>query len=163
MRQVAFDRLDDSKQDYYTADYTEGIFVGHRYYEKNKTPVMYPFGHGLSYTSFAYSDLTVTGDQNRMQVRFTIKNTGSHAGAESAQVYVGDLECSVERPLKELKGFGKVFLKSGESRDLLITLDKDAWSFWHPETKAWTIEPGKFSIQVGRSSADIVLKKNIQI
>lgn len=163
MRKVAYERLKDSKQDYYTVDYNEGIFVGHRYYEKNKIPVMYPFGHGLSYTSFVYSDLAITGDQNRMQVRFTIKNTGSRAGAESAQVYVGDLECSVERPLKELKGFGKVFLKPGESREMLITLDRDAWSFWHPETKAWTIEPGKFSIQVGRSSADIVLKKNIQI
>lgn len=154
------------KSQYYICDinYREGVFVGYRWYDKNKLPVRFPFGHGLSYTTFAYGDLKVekTGAQNA-RVRFTLKNTGARAGAEVAQIYVSDGQSSIPRPLQELKGFQKVLLQPGESREVTVDLDRVAFQFWNPETKRWTVEPGDFEIRVGASSSDIHDRAGIRL
>ena len=143
------------------AVYGEGIFVGYRGYDRNKVEPQFCFGHGLSYTSFEYSGLAVTpetavGDESTT-VAFTVKNTGLRAGAEVAQVYVGQAAASVPRPPRELKGFVKVPLEPGESRRVTVVLPRSAFSFWHPEKKAWVVEPGAFTIEVGASSRDLRL------
>ena len=118
----------------------------------------FPFGHGLSYTTFGYDSLQVSGEENgNVVVRFRIKNTGQREGSEVAQVYVADRHASVPRPPKELKGFAKLALKPDESRLATVTLDRDAFSFWHPQKKVWVVEPGEFAILVGASSRDIRL------
>jgi len=138
--------------------YKEGIFLGYRHYDKTGKKPLFPFGFGLSYTTFKYSNLKLENDGDAVKVSFTIENTGERDGAETAQLYVGDVEASVPRPPKELKGFKKVFLKAGESKKVEITLDKDAFAFWHPEKRKWVVEPGAFDILVGASSEDIRLK-----
>jgi beta-glucosidase len=164
---VSFDffQSPDKSQFYlHDVDYSEGVFVGYRWYEQKKLPVHFPFGHGLSYTTFGYQDLklNLTG-KNKVQVEFTIKNTGTRAGAEVAQVYVSDQQCSVPRPLQELKSFQKVQLKTGESRQVTLELDETAFRFWNPASKAWTVEPGEFEIRVGSSSRDIRLHATINL
>jgi beta-glucosidase len=155
---------------YYVTDgskknpYTEGIFVGYRGYEKHKVEPQFPFGFGLSYTTFSYSNLKIKkiGDLN-YTVSITIKNTGKVDGAESLQLYVSQKKCSVERPEKELKGFSKVYLKAGESKTVTIKLNQDAFQFYHPELKKWTFEKGEFEILIGASSKDIKLRKPINL
>jgi len=144
--------------------YTEGIFVGYRGYEKNKVEPQFPFGFGLSYTTFSYSNLKIekSGDLN-YTVSLNIKNTGKVDGAESFQLYVNQISCSVERPEKELKGFSKVYLKAGESKTVSIKLNQDAFQFFHPVLKKWTFEKGEFEILVGASSKDIKLTKKINL
>jgi len=148
----------------YKIDYQEGVFVGHRWYESKKIPVRFPFGYGLSYTTFAYEGLKVekTGDHT-VCIGFTVKNTGARDGAEIAQVYVSDKVCSVPRPLQELRGFRKIFLKSNESKRVTLPLGEEAFRFWHPVTHQWTVEPGDFEIRVGTSSADIRLKESFEL
>ena len=145
-------------------DYKEDIFVGYRWYETKGIEPLYPFGHGLSYSTFTYSGLEVdqTGD-HRVKVSFTVKNEGPFDGAETAEVYVSDTESSVPRPVKELKGFRKLFLKNGESARTEIILDKASFSFWDPKTQKWVLENGEFQILVGKSSADIVLTDAITL
>jgi len=145
-----------------TLPYTEGIFVGYRGYDKNGVEPQFCFGHGLSYTTFDYGDLkiepTTAGPGEPVRVTFTVKNTGSRAGAEAAQVYVHDVESRLPRPPKELKGFAKVTLEPGESKSVTVDLDDRAFAFFDPKAGTWVGEPGGFEILVGASSRDIRLK-----
>jgi beta-glucosidase len=140
--------------------YKEGVFVGYRGYEKNKVTPLFPFGFGLSYTTFDYKNLNVKPlNDGRFEVSFDVKNTGMRDGADVPQIYVGSPKNSkVERPIKELKGFDKVFLKAGESKKVSVILDKRAFSYWDVTAKNWQADAGDYDILVGRSSAEIVLK-----
>ena len=148
-------------------EYAEGVFVGYRWADKKKITPEFAFGHGLSYTTFELSSLRASGDLNgeKSTMTFTVnvKNTGSREGAEVVQLYVHDDKASVERPYKELKGFAKVSLKPGESKDVEITIDRRALSFWDETTNGWKVEPGKFTILVGNASDNLTLKTNIKI
>lgn len=141
--------------------YTEGIFVGYRGFERNRTEPLYPFGYGLSYTTFEYSNLNIEKKGDAVILNFSVKNIGKIEGKEVAQIYVSDKHCSVERPLKELKAFKKVFLKPGESTNISIELKQDAFAFYDIVSKAWKVEPGLFEILVGASSSDIKLRGNV--
>ncbi|MBS1794837.1 MAG: glycoside hydrolase family 3 C-terminal domain-containing protein [Acidobacteria bacterium] len=138
-----------------TVDYSEGVFVGYRWFDSKSIAPLFPFGHGLSYTTFKYSNLKLakTGGAN-LDVTFTLENTGGRDGAEVAQVYVGDTQSSLPRPPRELKGFQKVFLKAGEKKTVTIALDRKAFAFYDPAKQSWTAEPGDFRITVGGSSRD---------
>jgi beta-glucosidase len=143
--------------------YNEGVFVGYRGYEKNNTKPLFPFGHGLSYTTFRYSNLTVKSAGGNaaaplFEVSFDVKNTGSREGSDVAQVYVGDTHSKAARPLKELKGFAKVNLRPGESRRVTVTLDARSFSYYDADAKRWRADPGDFDILVGRSSEQIELR-----
>jgi beta-glucosidase len=156
----------DDKTQYYTYDvsYHEGVFVGHRWYESKNIPVRFPFGHGLSYTTFAYADLkTQVADRQTVRLSFTLKNTGARPGAEVAQVYVSPRQSSVPRPPQELKGFQKVALQPGASQRVEMTLGTDAFRYWHPHTRQWTIEPGEYEVGIAASSRDIRLKQTIRL
>ena len=135
--------------------YDEGVFIGYRWYSSKNVPVQYPFGHGLSYTTFDVSDVSVKRAGDGFKVSAAVKNTGSVPGAEVVQLYVSDVESSVERPVKELKGFEKVFLQPGESRKVQFTLDRRALSFFDADSHSWVAEPGEFRALVGTSSEDI--------
>jgi len=143
-------------------EYSEGIFVGYRGYEKVGIQPLFPFGFGLSYSTFAYSGLKVTrvpqGSEALVAVTFQIKNTGSRDAAEVAQVYVGDSHASVPRPAKELKGFSKISLRPGEQKEVTVFLDRRAFSYYDVAHHAWRAEPGDFAILIGSSSADIHLQ-----
>lgn len=144
--------------------YKEGIFVGYRGYEKNNIEPLFPFGFGLSYTTFEYSNIklsaaAISPSQN-LVVTLNVKNTGKVAGKEIVQLYVHDVQSSLPRPNKELKGFAKVSLKPGETKKVKITIGKDALSFFDPAKHKWVAEPGEFEVLVGSSSKDIKLKKS---
>ena len=141
------------------AEYREGLYVGYRYYETANKAVRYPFGYGLSYTTFAYSDLKVNADK----VTFTISNTGSVAGAEIAQLYVAKPDAAVFRPAKELKGFAKVFLKAGESKTVTIPLDDKAFRYWNVATDRWEVEGGSYQLLVGANVQDIRLTADLAL
>ena len=141
------------------AEYREGLYVGYRYYETANKAVRYPFGYGLSYTTFAYSDLKVNADK----VTFTITNTGSVAGAEIAQLYVAKPDAAVFRPAKELKGFTKVFLKAGESKTVTIPLDDKTFRYWNVATDRWEVEGGSYQLLVGANVQDIRLTADITL
>ena len=135
--------------------YEEGVFVGYRWYDTKGIAVQYPFGHGLSYTSFELSNAKAKRCGKGFKVSATLKNTGEVAGAEVVQLYINDTEASVERPTKELKGFEKVYLKPGESRKVEFTVDLQALSFFDADKHAWVAEPGEFHALLGTSSQDI--------
>jgi beta-glucosidase len=141
--------------------YTEGIFMGYRGYEKNHVQPQYPFGYGLSYTKFRYSDLSITPSElshdRPIEVSFRITNIGQRAGAEVAELYVGPENPSVPRPIKELKGFQKVYLKTGESKQVTIKLNQRSLAFYNVQARAWEADPGVYTILVGSSSQDIRL------
>lgn len=143
-------------------EYKEGIFLGYRHFDRSAVKPLFPFGFGLSYTSFNYSGLEVTpsdGDLNNpIAVSFDVKNTGSVAGAEVAELYVGDSHSNVPRPVKELKGFAKIMLQPGETERVTINLDRRAFSYYDVNRKDWVAEPGNFDILVGASSEDIRLR-----
>ena len=141
------------------AEYREGLYVGYRYYETANKAVRYPFGYGLSYTTFAYSDLKV----NAEKVTFTLTNTGSVAGAEIAQLYVAKPDAAVFRPAKELKGFAKVFLKAGESKTVTIPLDDKTFRYWNVATDRWEVEGGSYQLLVGANVQDIRLTAEIAL
>jgi beta-glucosidase len=147
--------------------YKEGLFVGYRHYDKNNIEPQFPFGFGLSYTSFQYSDLKVSLQQHSgkitANITFMVKNTGNADGAEVAQLYVHDIVSPVERPVKELKGFTKVFLKKGEAKEFKITLDEAAFSYYKTALKDFGYDPGEFEILIGASSKDVRLKKTISL
>ncbi|HXM95857.1 MAG TPA: glycoside hydrolase family 3 C-terminal domain-containing protein [Candidatus Dormibacteraeota bacterium] len=143
-------------------EYKEGLFVGYRHFDREtQVKPLFPFGYGLSYTTFQYSDLKITplsSNLDAVTVSFNVKNVGSRAGAEVAEVYVGDSHASVPRPVKELKAFAKVNLRPGETKRVTTSLDRRAFSFFDIEKGDWKAEPGKFSILVGSSSAKIELQ-----
>lgn len=141
------------------SEYRESLFVGYRYYDTSKVRVQYPFGYGLSYTSFAYSRLEVTNEG----VSFTLKNTGPRDGAEVAQLYVGCWDGAVFRPDKELKGFKKVFLKRGESARVEIPFDDKTFRYWNVRTNRWETEAGTYQILVGACVMDIRLSSSITL
>ncbi|MCL2595540.1 MAG: glycoside hydrolase family 3 C-terminal domain-containing protein [Promicromonosporaceae bacterium] len=145
--------------EYGAVRYGEGVLVGYRWYDYRELDVAFPFGHGLSYTTFGYGPVTATvtgeGAEVRVTVKVTVANTGDRAGAEVVQVYVGDQSASVLRPKRELKAFEKVMLEPGESREITFDLDSRALAFWHPLLKRWTVEGGAFEIAVGASSRDL--------
>lgn len=143
--------------------YGEGVFVGYRGYEHNGVKPLYPFGYGLSYSTFEYSDLKVEKRDGGVVVSFTVKNTGGMDAAEVAQVYVGDVEASVPRPVKELKGYEKVFLKRGEQRRVEVMLTDEAFWFYDIFSHGFVTEPGDFRIFVGASSEDIRLQGGVTI
>jgi beta-glucosidase len=125
--------------------------------------VLFPFGHGLSYTSFAYRDLALNQTGGTVTVTFKVKNSGTAAGKETAQVYVRDVQSTVFRPEKELKGFAKVELAPGEEKEISISLNRRAFSFYDTGSKEWVVEPGEFEILVGASSRDIRLKAAVHL
>ena len=142
-----------------TAEYREGLYVGYRYFETAKVPVLFPFGFGLSYTTFEYSDLTVSAKE----AAFTLKNTGKMDGAEVAQLYVSKPDGDVFRPVKELKGFAKVFLKAGESKKVTIPLDDKAFRYFNVDTNRFEVEGGAWTIMIGASCADIKLSGTVEV
>ncbi|MDC7125045.1 MAG: glycoside hydrolase family 3 C-terminal domain-containing protein [Spirochaetales bacterium] len=148
-----------------TVAYAESIYVGYRYYEKTKTKVLFPFGHGLSYTNFEYSNIsTTTIDENyNIAVSFDIKNTGTVAGKEIVQLYVKDKDSVVFKPEKELKSFDKISLQPGETKTITFNLDKRSFSFWDSSNSSWIVESGDYEILVGSSSTDIRLNHTISI
>lgn len=135
--------------------YREDIFVGYRYFDTYQVPTQFSFGHGLSYSQFEYSGLTVTASDNSAKVKVTITNKGIRAGAEVVQLYVNDAEASLKRPEKELKAFQKVFLAPNETKELEFVLDESAFRFFDEGKMQWVVEPGDFNILVGSSSSDI--------
>jgi len=139
--------------------YGEGLYIGYRYYDAREVPVLFPFGYGLSYTTFAYSNPRVSAttfrDIDGVTVYVDVTNTGKMAGKETVQVYVHDRQASLSRPVKELKGFAKVELQPGETRTVTIPLDFRAFAFYHPEYHQWITESGEFDILIGASSVDI--------
>lgn len=137
--------------------YGEGVFVGYRGYEKNGVQPAYSFGHGLTYTTFEYSDIAVKPSQNGYDVTFTLSNTGQYDASEVAQVYVGEVNPTVLRPSKELKAYKKVFLKAGESQQVNVHLPNSAFAFYDVDSHDWKVNPGEFNIMVGASSNDIRL------
>ena len=142
-----------------TAEYREALYVGYRYYDTVSQPVRYPFGHGISYTDFDYTNLTLDGNN----VSFTLTNVGKYDGAEVAQVYVSCKNGNIYRPKKELKGFAKVFLKAGESKTVTITLDDKAFRYYNVEKNVWDIEGGDYDIIVASSVSDIRLSDTLHI
>ena len=148
-------------------EYREGIFVGYRYYDRKETELLFPFGHGLSYTRFDFSSLRLSAaritDRDSLTASVTVTNTGERAGKTVVQLYVGDCESSVLRPLRELKGFEKVFLQPGESKDVSFTLDKRAFACWNTQIRDWHVESGDFRIEIGHSSRDIALSETVYV
>jgi beta-glucosidase len=139
--------------------YGEGLLIGYRWYDAHRLPVAYPFGHGLSYTTFGYGDLTcevrADGDAPEVVATLTVTNTGDRAGQETVQLYVTDPQASVYRPEQELRAFTKVRLAPGESTPVTFTLDARAFAFWHDGAARWVVEGGEFGVRVGASSRDI--------
>jgi len=153
--------------------YKEGLFVGYRGYEKNGTKPLFPFGYGLSYTTFKYANLAIKPADGSTkseelsaplyEVTFDVTNTGSREGADVAQVYVGDPHSKVSRPAKELKGFSRVNLKPGETKTVALTLDGRAFSYYDVDAKQWRADSDEYQILVGRSSQDIQLRGTINL
>jgi len=150
-----------------TVEYRESIYVGYRYFDKAKKEVLFPFGYGLSYTRFEYSDLVLSavkiGENDGLTVKFKVTNVGEADGAEVAQVYVKDVESTVFREEKALKGFAKVYLKAGETKEVTVTLDRRSFAFYDVEKSEWAVESGAFEIEVGASSRDIRLKATVEV
>ncbi len=150
-----------------SVEYREGVYVGYRYYDTFKKDVLFPFGYGLSYTTFEYSDIKLSKknikDTDTLKVSFKIKNTGSVAGAEVAEVYVSDKKSTVFRPAQELKGFKKVFLQPGEEKTVTLELSKRAFAYFNTEIEDWHVESGEFTINVGSSSRDIKLSAVVKV
>ena len=144
--------------------YSEGIYVGYRWADAKKIRPLFAFGHGLGYTTFKLSDLRLSSSTltaaDSLTVTVNVRNTGRRAGAETVQLYIHDDKCSVDRPVKELKGFAKVALQPGESKDVKIVIGRDALSFYDEKQGAWTAEPGTFTALVGNASDNIVLKRS---
>jgi beta-glucosidase len=145
--------------------YKEGIFVGYRGYEKNGVKPLFPFGFGLSYTTFSFSNLKVEKavGPTLATVEFDVSNTGQRAGAEVAQVYVSDTHAPVPQPLRELKGFERVELTPGETKHISVPLDPRSFAYWEDHAHHWTIDPGRFTISVGDSVASLPLTGSVEI
>ena len=141
--------------------------MGYRYYDKKEMDVLFPFGHGLSYTTFEYANLHLSADHIRdtdaLTVTCTVTNTGARAGKAVAQLYVGQIGGDVIRPVRELKGFEKVELAPGESKDIAFTLDKRAFATWNCDIHDWHVETGDFTVEIGASSRDLPLKGVVRV
>ena len=150
-----------------SVEYRESIYVGYRYYNTVVTPVQYPFGYGMSYTTFAYSDIVVSAPsinaEDTVTVRATITNTGTRAGAEVVQLYVRDVASTVFRPQHELKDFAKVLLQPGESQQVQFVLNKRSFAYYDVPQADWVVEAGQFEVQIGASSRDIHLTARIEV
>jgi len=150
-----------------TVEYREGLYIGYRYYDTAGKDVRYPFGYGLSYTTFEYSDLRLSTDSlkdtGERTVSLTVSNTGDRDGAEIVQVYVSEKAPRAYRPAKELKAFRKVFLKAGESTQVEFTLDKRAFAFYDTDLKDWHVQTDDYEILVGASSRDIRLQGTVHV
>jgi beta-glucosidase len=149
-------------------DYAEGIYVGYRFFDTKNVEPAFPFGFGLSYTTFEYSDLKMNkiefaGKNPIWHFTVSVRNSGTRAGAEVAQLYVHDGHSKIDRPEHELKGFQRVELQPGETKTVQFALDRAALSYWSPEKKTWMADPGKFEIQVGASSRDIRLRAPLEL
>ncbi|WP_379136292.1 glycoside hydrolase family 3 C-terminal domain-containing protein [Paenibacillus sp. sgz500958] len=148
-------------------EYKEGIFVGYRYYDTKEIEPLFPFGYGLSYTDFEYSglrlDKTRINDTETLQVSLSVRNTGNRPGKEIVQLYVGDIESSVIRPVLELKNFGKLELQPGEQKEITLELDKRAFAYYNTDIRDWHVESGEFWLAVGSSSRDIRLRSIIEV
>jgi len=148
-----------------TALHQEGILVGYRYYDAHNIKPLYPFGYGLSYTTFDLSNMSASkmgsGDDAYVNVSFTVKNTGSREGAEVAQVYVHKPDSKVERAPRELKGFKRVELKAGESKQVTVKIPRKEFAYYDVDAKKWTVEPGSYEILVGNSSRDLPLHTTV--
>jgi len=153
--QVAFDGLN--------YDYAEGMGVGYRYFDKHPEAVRYPFGYGLSYTSFAYSDLTLSESNGTVSVTFSLRNTGARDGAEISQVYVRALDSAVEKPDHELRGFAKTTLSAGETKSVTVTLDERAFSHYCPDTHAWVTDYGSYEILIAENAQSVLLRTTVTI
>ena len=146
-------------------EYKEDIYVGYRWTDKKKIRPLFAFGHGLSYTTFQLGkvQMEAAADASQFSFHVSLKNTGSRAGAETVQLYISDKKCSVDRPVKELKAFQKVFLQPGESRDVTLTIGRDALSFYDEAKGQWTAEPGEFEALVGTAADNIVGKCTFEL
>ena len=162
-------RIEDAPAGFYQGNgmvesYDEGIFIGYRWYEKKGIPVLFPFGHGLSYSEFEYFDLQIEKlGETDYEVSYSIKNVSKRDGYEISQLYVGDPIALVSRPKKELKGFAKTFIPAGETRRVSHRLDREAFAYYNLSLKRWHIENGEFEISIGASSQDVRLKKSVFI
>lgn len=147
--------------------YKEGIYIGYRYYDKKKMDVLFPFGHGLSYTTFTYSDLKLDKDsmtdEETLTVSCRVKNSGKRKGRETVQLYVGDEVSSVGRPVRELKGFEKIELEAGEEKEVAFRLDKRSFAYYETKIHDWFVESGSFLIEIGASSRDIRLSGVVEV
>jgi beta-glucosidase len=149
--------------------YSEGIFIGYRGYDKNGITPLYPFGFGLSYTTFAFSNLKITPSSfsgtQPVTVSFTVINTGSVAGAEVAQLYVGQQNPTISRPIRELKGFQRVLLNPGESATVKLQLDQRSFAYWNTSTEKWDAVKGTYNVWIGSSSqlSDLTLKGQVTL
>lgn len=147
--------------------YDDGIFQGYRYYETSAVKPLFPFGFGLSYTTFSFSNLSVSPESaspnGPITVGFDVKNTGQRAGAEVAQIYVGDPSATVKRPRMELKGFSRVLLQPGQTRHVTVSLDKRSLAYWDVNTHGWKVDPGKFIAYVGDSAESVPLQKSFTV
>ncbi|GAE93417.1 beta-glucosidase [Gracilibacillus boraciitolerans JCM 21714] len=144
------------------------MFVGYRYYDSKEVKPLFPFGYGLSYTNFKYSNLTISKkeitDEDILEVSVKVRNTGDMAGKEVVQLYVKDVESSVNRPEKELKGFEKVYLEAGEEKTVHFTLDKRSFAYYNVDLADWHVETGgDFDILIGSSSQEILLKERVKV
>ena len=150
-----------------TVEYRESVYVGYRYFDSAKKAVRFPFGFGLSYTQFEYSNLklssTSISENDVLTVTFDVKNIGDKDGAEVAQVYVSDKHSAIFRPEKELKGFEKVFLKPDESKTISVKLDRRSFAYWSADISDWFIESGEFVVSVGASSRDLLLTASVNV
>ena len=148
-------------------EYREGIFVGYRYYDKKNMDVLFPFGHGLSYTTFAYSNMKLDKekmyDTDTLTVSVDVTNTGKMAGKEVVQLYVADKESTVIRPVKELKEFAKIELMPGETKTVTFSLSKRAFAYFNTDLHDWHVESGEFDILIGQSSRNIVCQKTVYV
>lgn len=144
-------------------EYAEGIYVGYRYYEKTGIPVQFPFGYGLSYTTFELSELKMEGDNTNQRVTCKVKNTGDRTGAEVVQLYVADQMPDIYKAVKELKGFEKVYLEAGEEKEVSFLLEKRSFAHYDVDTRGWEVLTGTYQIKLGTSSDDIRLEQELQI
>ncbi|MEJ2544308.1 MAG: glycoside hydrolase family 3 C-terminal domain-containing protein [Calditrichaceae bacterium] len=151
----------------YDVKYDEGVFIGYRWYEAKNIEPLYPFGYGLSYTSFEYENVTLSKDTfkegDSIEVSVKVKNKGNFAGSEIVQIYIEDVESSVDRPIKELKGYTKIYLEPGEAKIDKIILNLKDFSFWNPSTKNWFAEKGIFKIHIGSSLINIIAIKEVEL
>jgi beta-glucosidase len=147
-----------------TIRYEEGLYIGYRYIDKNRLVPRYPFGYGLSYTTFSMGKPSVKAlGNNNFRISLMVKNTGCMAGKEVVQVYVSDQNPGVEKPVKELKAFSKVMLQPGEEKEVNLVLSSRAFAYYNAENRKWTTEPGKYTLLIGNSSQNILQRTDLKI